>query len=159
MLMRETVNNALMMIQPTLDSYSFQTSDGQPVLLSANSLSPDRILLLDTFFQVVVWTGDNIANWRKQGYHNDPNYAHLKLLLEAPNDYIKQVQQERFPQPRFVHADQGTSQARFLSAAVDPSITHQTANLNPGGSGEAVATEDVNLEVFMEHLKKLAVQS
>lgn len=29
----------------------------------------DRILLLDTFFHVVVFSGETIASWRKQGYH------------------------------------------------------------------------------------------
>jgi protein transport protein SEC23 len=65
------------------------------------------------------------------------------------------VKRDRFPTPRYVECDQGTSQARFVSAIVDPSVTHMSMNQ----AGEAVLTEDVNLEVFMDHLKKLAVQS
>lgn len=64
---------------------------------------------------------------------------------------------KRFPVPRFIDCDQHTSQARFLLATIDPVITHTTmGNVN---SGEVVFTDDVNLKVFMEHLKKLAVQS
>ena len=38
------------MIQPTLLAYSF-TGPPVPVLLDVTSIAPDRILLLDTFFQ------------------------------------------------------------------------------------------------------------
>ena len=152
---RENVGNGLMIIQPTLDAYTFQ-GPPTPVLLSATSLAPDRILVLDTFFHVVVWCGENIAQWRKAGYHHKPDYAHLAQLLEAPKAYTNDVRRERFPLPRFVSCDQGTSQARFLLAVVDPSVTH--TSMQQAG-GEVVITEDVNLEVFMDHLKKLSVQS
>merc|ERR1712054_622860 len=64
-LTRENTTNSLIMIQPTLLAYSF---DGPPVpvLLDVTSINPDRILLLDTFFHVVVFHGDTIANWKKQ---------------------------------------------------------------------------------------------
>lgn len=152
---RETVGNALLMIQPTLEAYMFNQF-GVPVLLSATSLAPDRILVLDTFFSLVVWVGDNVADWRKGGYHLKPEYAHVKQLLDAPAEFVASVKRERFPAPRYVECDQGTSQARFVSSIVDPSVTHMSMNQ---AGGEAVLTEDVNLEVFMEHLKKLAVQS
>jgi protein transport protein SEC23 len=48
---RETVSNSLIMIQPTLESYSFN-GPPVPVLLSSESIVPDKILLLDTFFTV-----------------------------------------------------------------------------------------------------------
>ena len=84
---RETVGNALLMIQPTLEAYMFN-SFGVPVLLSATSLAPDRILVLDTFFSLVVWVGDNVADWRKGGYHLNEQYPHVKALLEAPQEYV-----------------------------------------------------------------------
>ena len=49
-LMRESTTNSLIMIQPTLLAYTFQ-GEPQPVLLDVTSIAPDRILLLDTFFQ------------------------------------------------------------------------------------------------------------
>ena len=45
MMGRETVLNSLVMIQPTLMSYSF-TGPPQPVLLDVASIQPDCILLL-----------------------------------------------------------------------------------------------------------------
>jgi len=152
---RQTVANCLMMIQPTLEAYTLN-QEPFPVLLSSASISSDRILVLDTFFHVVVWCGDKIADWRINDYHNQPGYEHVKALLEAPNEYIEQLKKERFPQPRFIKADEGKSQARFLTARVDPTITHKSSFGSKGD--EAIATEDAPLEVFMSHLTKLAVQ-
>lgn len=59
--------------------------------------------------------------------------------------------------PRYVECDQHTSQARFLLATIDPVITH--TSIDQRRSGEIIFTDDVNLKVFMDHLKKLAVQS
>jgi len=150
---RETVSNSLIMIQPTLEAYSF---DGPPVpvLLSATSVQPNRILLLDTFFAVVIHYGDTIAQWRKEKYHEDPNYANFAQLLIAPKEDAGLILKERFPYPRYVECDQGTSQARFVTAIIDPAITHNSMS---AGQGEVIFTDDVNLKVFMEHLKKLAV--
>jgi len=153
---RETVVNTLTMIQPTLDSYSFN-GPPEPVLLSAKSLQPDRILLLDTFFYLMIWSGETIAAWRKANYQEKPEYATFAELLKAPVADTDGILETRFPRPRFVVCDQHTSQARFLTSVVDPSITHTT--MASHGAGEAIMTEDVNLGVFMEHLKKLAVQS
>lgn len=69
----------------------------------------------------------------------------------------QELLRNRFPLPRFVECDQHTSQARFLLATIDPVITH--TSMTPGSGGEVVFTDDVNLKVFMDHLKKLSVQS
>ena len=84
---RETVGNCLMMIQPTLEAYKL-FEQPFPVLLSATSIQSDRVLVLDTFFHVVVWYGEQIASWRNQGFADKPEYAHLKTLLGAPKAYI-----------------------------------------------------------------------
>jgi len=94
---------------------------------------------------------------KKHGYQNDPNYASFKELLEAPKVDAKTLLKDRFPLPHFVECDYGASQARFLVAALDPATTHTSTGV-AGKEGAIIPTEDVNLEVFMEHLKKLAVQ-
>ena len=53
------------------------------VLLDVASISPDRILLLDSYFYVVVFHGTSIAQWRKEGYHLQPEHAGFKQLLEV----------------------------------------------------------------------------
>jgi protein transport protein SEC23 len=52
--------------------------------LDSVSIQPNVILLLDTFFQVLVWHGETVAAWRKAKYHENPTYAAFKDLLEAP---------------------------------------------------------------------------
>ena len=53
------------------------------VLLDVTSIAPDRILLLDSYFYVVVFHGSSIAQWRKDGFHLNPDHAHFKELLEV----------------------------------------------------------------------------
>ena len=66
---------------------------------------------------------------------------------------------ERFPIPRYIVCDQGGSQARFLLSKLNPSTTHMSASMygTPAGAGagQAIFTDDVSLQVFMEHLKRL----
>jgi len=128
------------------------------VLLASTSVFKDRILLLDTFFRVVVFHGETIAAWRDAGYCDDPRYEHLKQFMQAAKDDAQLIMKNRFPLPRYIECDQHKSQARFLLATIDPVITHTTPSNNSKG-GEVVFTDDVPLKVFMEHLKKLAVQS
>jgi protein transport protein SEC23 len=155
-LMRESTTNSLIMIQPTLLAYTFQ-GEPQPVLLDVTSIAPDRILLLDTFFQVIVFHGETISAWRKQGYHEDPEHENFRSLLQAPKEDAAVLLQERFPVPMYIECDQYGSQARFLLAKLNPSVTH---NSQSGGAGsDFLFTDDVSLQVFMDHLKRLAVQS
>ena len=82
---------------------------------------------------------------------------------------------ERFPVPLYVECDQYGSQARFLLAKLNPSATHATSDAGLGGMGsgahsgfdagfggqgaEIIFTDDISMNVFMQHLAKLAVQS
>jgi len=167
MLMREDLTQSLIMIQPILYSYSFN-GPPEPVLLDTSSIQPDRILLMDTFFQILIFHGETIAQWRAAKYQELPEYENFKQLLEAPVDDAQEILQTRFPMPRYIDTEQGHSQARFLLHKVNPSQTHNNMyayggqDVLVGSSGEGgapVLTDDVSLQVFMEHLKKLAVSS
>lgn len=61
----------------------------QPVLLDSVSLKGDVILLLDTFFHVLIWHSETIAAWRKAKYHEQPQYEAFKYLLEAPRHDVQ----------------------------------------------------------------------
>ena len=90
----EDVNNSLIMIQPTLMSYGF---DGppQPVLLDSMSIRPDVVLLLDTFFHLLIFHGETIAQWRKAGYHEQEGYENFREILEAPQVDAQELLMER----------------------------------------------------------------
>ncbi|KAK9991914.1 hypothetical protein SO802_026899 [Lithocarpus litseifolius] len=154
MLNREGVVGSLIMIQPTLLQYSF---DGPPipVLLDVRSISPDVILLFDSYFHVVIHCGSKIAQWRKLGYDKDPNHENLRKLLEAPEVDAEQLIVDRVPVPKIIKCDQHSSQARFLLAKLNPSVTQNSTYTN---GSDIIFTDDLSLQVFIDHLQALAVQ-
>lgn len=160
-LLRENTTNSIVMIQPSLCSYSLANgAQAQPVLLESTSIRPDTILLLDTFFQVVVFHGETIAAWREQGYQDHPDHQPFRRLLNAPKDDAQLLMQVRIPQPRYIVCDQHKSQSRFLVSRVDPSTTHHNAQDGDySAGGQAVFTDDASFKSFMDHLRKIAVQS
>ena len=83
--LREDLSNSLVMMQPTLIAYTFNEPP-KPVLLDVASVKPDCILLLDTFFHVIVWHGEVIGAWREAGYQDLPEHVHFRNLLQAPKD-------------------------------------------------------------------------
>lgn len=155
---RQDLTQSLIMIQPILYSYSFH-GPPEPVLLDSSSILADRILLMDTFFQIVIYLGETIAQWRKAGYQDMPEYENFKHLLQAPLDDAQEILQARFPMPRYINTEHGGSQARFLLSKVNPSQTHNNLYAWGQETGAPILTDDVSLQVFMDHLKKLAVSS
>eukprot|EP00929_Paragymnodinium_shiwhaense_P012711 TRINITY_DN1202_c0_g1_i1.p1 TRINITY_DN1202_c0_g1~~TRINITY_DN1202_c0_g1_i1.p1 ORF type:complete len:755 (+),score=154.08 TRINITY_DN1202_c0_g1_i1:95-2359(+) len=161
-ILRENVMNSLVMIQPALLEYTFEDSQPRPVLLDATSLKPNVLLLLDTFFHVVVWRGETIQAWYDARYQDKEEYANFKSLLQAPAEDAKAILADRFPVPKFIQTNAGGSQARFLTSKVNPSTSGQSGGFGgevSGGSSGVVITDDVSLKVFMEHLVRLSVQS
>ncbi|RWW19078.1 hypothetical protein BHE74_00028579 [Ensete ventricosum] len=93
-------------------------------------------------------------------------------LLQAPQDDAQVIIRDRFPVPRLVICDQHGSQglaadnswcfcslqARFLLAKLNPSATYNSAHEVVPGS-DVIFTDDVSLQVFCEHLRRLVVQS
>lgn len=153
-LSREDSTNSLIMIQPTLTSFSMD-SEPEAVLLDSISIKPDRILLLDTFFHILIYHGSTIAAWRSQGYQDLPEYAAFKEFLEDPKKEAAELLIDRFPLPRFIDTEEGGSQARFLYSKLNPSVKYD-ANATRADGG-IVLTDDVSLEKFMEHLQSLIV--
>ena len=154
---RENISNAAVMIQPSLISYSFNALPA-PALLDVASIAADKILLLDSYFSVVIFHGMTIAQWRNLGYQNQQEHQAFAQLLRAPHDDAQMIIRERFPVPRLVVCDQHGSQARFLLAKLNPSATYNNAHEMAAGS-DVIFTDDVSLQVFFEHLQRLAVQS
>ena len=151
----EDVSNSLIMIQPTLDAYRIDQEEGDPVLLDSASIQPDTILLLDTFFHILIFHGETIASWRKEGYQEQTDYQNFAELLQRPKEEAKNLIQDRYPLPRFIVCDAGGSQARFLLSKLNPSTTHTTGAY--GGvsqSAQTIFTDDVSLQTFMDHLMK-----
>jgi protein transport protein SEC23 len=84
----EDVNNSLVMIQPTLMSYEID-QEPQPALLDSVSIKSDGMLLLDTFFHILIHSGSTVAAWRKAGYHEQDEYAGLAAMMKRPEEDAK----------------------------------------------------------------------
>lgn len=167
-LMHEDTNNSMIMIQPTLLSFDIDKfgsvdeegnvqEDPEPVLLDSMSLSKSSILLLDTFFQVLIHHGEQVAQWRNLGYHEQEGYEHFKQFLEAPKREAMGILMDRFPLPRFIDCDEGKSQARFLMAKLNPSSTYST---NPNlfyGNQQDVFTDDLLMQLYMDHIQRIVI--
>ncbi|XP_054822509.1 protein transport protein SEC23 G [Prosopis cineraria] len=155
MLNREGVVGSLIMIQPTLFQYSLDAPP-VPVLLDVRSIYPDVILLFDSYFHVVIHYGSKIAQWRKLGYDKNPNHENLRKLLEDVELDAEQLMADRVPVPKLVKCDQHGSQARFLLAKLNPSVTQESTYTE---GSDIIFTDDLSLQVFLDHLQVLAVQS
>ena len=122
-LSRETVPQAVAMIQPSLKAYDYGMAVPHPVQLDSESVRPDNILLCDAYFDVTIHHGKTIAEWRKNGYQDQPGYEAFKAQLEAPHVHMAEIVESRFPSPKITICDQYTSQARYVLSKINPSDT------------------------------------
>jgi protein transport protein SEC23 len=162
------------MIQPSLFAFELN-KEPVPVLLDVASITKDRILVLDTFFRLIIHHGETIAIWREQGLQDKPEYAHFRALLERPVAEAEQILADRFPSPQVLVCDQNSSQARFLVSQLNSSISQQSGD-DPRrapavpvlGATRAAAdkiaespmlfSDDVTLKRFLEVLKKVVTE-
>lgn len=160
-LLRENTVNILLMVQPALMEYSLEEGFQRPVLLDSMSLKKNVILLMDTYFHVVIWRGGTIQSWADANYQNQPGYEHLKELLERPAVDAKAILADRVPVPKFVQAAEGGSQERWIKKYVNPSTTMKDSAAQGGLGGNQstsiVMTEDASLRDFMQALIRYAV--
>ena len=112
-----------------------------------------RMWFLDTDSKISIQTARLVY---QQKFRKLACYKYINFVLKGPEEEAAAIVQRRFPVPRLVVCAQHGSQARFLTAKLNPSNTHSQTTSN---SSEVIFTDDVSLGVFTEHLKKLAVQT
>ena len=151
-LLKENVINSMTMIQPILLAYTPDDNDFIPVGLEAENMKADRVLLLDAYFFICIWYGEDVCSWREAGYQNEPEYENIKNMLDSPMDYAQNIIMERMPVPRFVSADYNSGQERLIKSVLDPS-QEGTQDFKEG----YFVSDDVTLKVFNEYLIKKVV--
>lgn len=116
----ESIDNCLFIIKPSLICYN---AYGQcaSVDLDNSNLQKENVLVLDTFYRVLVWYGEAAASWRDNKYHEDEEYSNVKKLLEDPLKYAEDVVNSRFPTPEYTTCDQNSSLSRYLISLLNPS--------------------------------------
>eukprot|EP00357_Protocruzia_adherens_P026979 CAMPEP_0115036662 /NCGR_PEP_ID=MMETSP0216-20121206/42260_1 /TAXON_ID=223996 /ORGANISM="Protocruzia adherens, Strain Boccale" /LENGTH=642 /DNA_ID=CAMNT_0002416541 /DNA_START=359 /DNA_END=2287 /DNA_ORIENTATION=+ len=158
LLLRENISNTLVMIQPALMQYSLNDEEPVPVLLDINSMKNDVILMLDTFFKIIVWYGEEIISWRDQGYQELPEYEHFAQMLEMPKEDADTVVAERYPAPQVIYCKKVSDpNERYFKAKVNPNSGNTAGNAIVESGNNF--NDDVSMQVFMQHLIRLTVDS
>ena len=62
-------------------------------------MKEEVILLLDSYYNVILWYGDHIQSWYEEGFQNQKGYEHIKDLFEKPKQDIDIIMDSRFPVP------------------------------------------------------------
>lgn len=153
-LMLENVVNCTIMIQPLLFEYTAEKPEAIPIYLDLESMKNDVVLLLDTYFYVVVWHGNEVCKWREEGLQYQQDYVNIKMMLDKPQDYAQTIVIDRLPTPRFVSCDSGSGQERLVKCIVNPSQESKNKIKDDG-----FFSDDVSLKVFMDYLKRLSVNN
>jgi protein transport protein SEC23 len=117
-------------------------------------MKSDKVLLLDAYFFICIWFGEDVCKWREAGYQDQEGYENIKNMLDSPMDYAQSIISERMPVPRFVSADYGSGQERLIKSVLDPSL-EGTQNFKEG----YFVSDDVTLKTFMDFLKRKVVAS
>ncbi|KAI6096435.1 hypothetical protein EDD16DRAFT_1773717 [Pisolithus croceorrhizus] len=87
--------------------------NGSPGETAFNSVSTnsDITLLLDTFFNILIFHREMVAQWKKAGYQDQEGYKNFRELLEAPVTNAQDLPLGSFPIPQYIVYDEGGSQA------------------------------------------------
>ena len=80
--------------------------------MDSSSILDDRILLMDTFFHILIYRGKAVAEWRALGYDTLPEHENFRQLLQAPVGDAQEILQTRFPMPRYIDTEHEQSQVR-----------------------------------------------
>ncbi|KAG5484959.1 hypothetical protein LSCM1_07035 [Leishmania martiniquensis] len=163
-LLRESVDNCMLMIQPTLNSYDMENPFATPMQLDSSSLRHDNIVLMDAYFNVHIMWGSVIYQWIEAAYHENPEYAGFAELLEAAERDAQEILASRYPYPRFSRTDADGSEARHVKTRVNPATNYHNSGMQygvgPNGAMEqadVIYTDDASIMTFMTSLKKAVV--
>lgn len=114
-------------------------------------MKDDVILLLDTYFVVVEWYGENAKNWEDNKYHEMEGYEHIAELFNSPKIDIDYIMKYRFPVPNYYRVFPYHSKERYLKSRVNP-------KKGLGEEHENMITDDSDLKGFTQHLMKVVVR-
>ena len=126
------------MIQPTLMFYT-RDAPSRPVLLDSVPVTPDVILLLDTFFHICPRAIVSPWKMRKAGYQDQEAYENFKELLDAPVQDAQDLLAGCAQILRYLGCDKGGIQACFLFSKLSPSIAHMSVSMYGSAASRLLA--------------------
>ena len=81
---------------------------------------PNVILLLDSYFNVIEWYGEDVQYWWDEKYHENEEYEHIAELFKSPKQDVEYIMANRFPVPNYYLTNVGHSKERYLKSRVNP---------------------------------------
>lgn len=179
-LIKENTENSVIMIHPRLTSFEVDKNP-EIVPLDILSVKPDKLLLLDTYFSIVIYYGEEISLRKKalpkeeMAMDNEADRNRYESLFDGSKQYAVKLINNRFPLPRYIIAEAGTSQSRFLLAKLNPSVSHYHSDQREAGTllgyiyekmkihdrdhEQMFFTEEESFQLFYENLYKNAMTS
>lgn len=141
------------MIQPCITKYDLNSAESEAVICDIETMQNEVVLLMDCYFYVGIWYGSTIKGWVDQNFHEQEEYAHVKNLIEMPEEDAKVILTQRINAPKLVRTWAGHSQERIFKSRLNPSGEAQNDTFDGGN----FITDDKSLRVFMDHLIKAVV--
>ena len=92
----------------------FRRSPSDGSKLEGASIQPDRLLLCDSFTQLIVCRGAALAGWLREGERH-PAAEELAALVGSVDAEVARLDSGRFPAPERILCDQHGSKARYLT--------------------------------------------
>jgi len=112
--------SSLLLVQPTLRGFRVGSGGSAPLPLEPTSVTPDRLLLLDSFTQLVVCKGGALALAARSP--GSPPAEEVQQLTDAVAAEAAALGAARFPAPLLIECEQGSSKARYLAQKVNPDV-------------------------------------
>jgi protein transport protein SEC23 len=113
----------LVLVQPTLTAHAPDAAPA-PLPLEPHSMTPERALLLDTFLQVGLCVGFNLANAQRAA--DGEGVKQIDSVLEAARAQRDKLAEGRFPAPLVYECEQYGSKARYLTQKLNPDVPMNT---------------------------------
>lgn len=157
-MIRENMDNCLVIIQPQILEFSLNAEEPTPVLPDIDCMKKDVILLADTFFHVITWQGSTIKTWIDAGYHKNPEYDHLAKMLEKPEAESKAFVEERVLCPSKVGAYFGSPTERLLKSRLNPENKTLVGTNDAIDAGNFIS-EDATLSSFVAKILQILAQN
>ena len=119
-ILKENLNNVLVMIQPQLLQYKLDELEPSAVSPDSSCMKNDVVLLADSYFHFVIWQGLHIKQWVDAGYHLQEEYANIKTLIEAPDQDVAFTLEDRFYLTKTIRCHFDSPNERILKAKLNP---------------------------------------
>ena len=168
--LKSKAEDAIIMIQPTLMQYSLSSiqtnANGSisivptPASLEESSIPSDGIILLDTYFEVLIIRGDTLNGWIQQGYNKQAEYSYIDNFIALARKDAMDIVNTRTSTPRYFEINRFDGNFRIFKNRVNPSQSTNSVNSQNESKGgdELTYTDDISLQNYMKYLKKLVVQ-